>query len=500
MRFDTRRVTRFGATVAIGVTAGCASSPPPYLPSPPPAAHVPFAAGETRPDPGKPAAHSADGVVRTSASEPTPPEVVTLSAAGAVRFALENNPLLQAVRIQRGVAQATVVIAQTYPFNPFLQVFEWGAGGPSSAGITNRAFNETTLRLDLEVRGQGDARRAAAGAVVTRTEWEIAAQEITVAVATTRAFNTVLYRQRKLEVLEDTVKFGEQVTDQVKKLVDLGRLQAADLIVARTELDAARAQLGVGRTALAVARADLRRQLGILNDSFEVKGELDASVPAGEVETFSKAALEQRPDVQARKAAVAEARARLRLQVADKYGNPSLGPAFEYNETRVTFVGIWLFTPIPVLNTRQGEVLMAQANLARAVADVRQAEIQTGQDVLAAFARLAEARKWADSYTGEVIPHLQQAVTDMNRLFEQNDTGVDLLRVIGVQRNYLRSFDVYLDALFELSQARADLSAAVADPALAVGMCAPSPKPKTPPRLETLPPPKAVPPPAKDKP
>jgi outer membrane protein TolC len=214
------------------------------------------------------------------------------------------------------------------------------------------------------------------------------------------------------------------------------------------------------------------------NESFEIKGTLETPAPAEDVTAYTAAALEQRPDLQARKAAITEAQARLRLQVADRYGNPSIGPAFEYNETRVTFAGMWLVTPIPVLNTRKGEILLAQANLARAQADVHQVEVQTGQDVSAAVARVAEARKWANSYTAEVIPHLHQAVKDMDKLFDQNEAGVDLLKVIGVQRTYLRAFDTYLDALFELSQARGDLAAAVADPALAVGTPPPSPAPK----------------------
>jgi cobalt-zinc-cadmium efflux system outer membrane protein len=226
-----------------------------------------------------------------------------------------------------------------------------------------------------------------------------------------------------------------------------------------------------------VVRADLRRQFGTLNDSFEVKGELDLPVPTTDYDAYAKSALEQRPDVQVRRATAEEAQARLRLQVADRFGNPSVGTFFEVNETNVVFIGAALGTPLPLFNTRRGEIMQAQATAARAQAEVRQFEIQSGQDVQAALARLAEARKWVDSYTTEVLPNLRKALADMNKLFEQNDPGVDVLRVISVQRNYLRALDAYLDALFELSQARADLAAAVGDPDLALGRYAPPVKP-----------------------
>ena len=237
-----------------------------------------------------PTAASAGTVSTTAGTSAEPSLPGAFDPATAVRFALENNPSLAAIRQQRGFAQGSVVIAKTCPYNPILQAYVTGDTGPAAAGITNHVFNEVIMRTDVEVRGQGTYRRAAADAVLTRTEWEIAAQELIVSVAATRAFNSVVYRQRKLEVLEDTVKYNEQVVDQVKKLVDLNRLRPADLIVARTELDTARAAMGQGKTALALARADLRRQFGTFNDSFEVKGDLDLPIPTTDFDEYSQAA------------------------------------------------------------------------------------------------------------------------------------------------------------------------------------------------------------------
>jgi outer membrane protein TolC len=402
-----------------------------------------------------------------------------LTLDAAVGYALEHNPALTAVRTQRGVAQAGVVIARQYPFNPVLQVFELGANGPAASGLTNHAFNETTMRLDLEIRGQGRIRRAGAAATLTRTEWDIATQEVTTAVAVVRAFDTALYRQKRLEVQDETIRLAEQVYEQTRKLADLGRLRAADVIVARTNLDTARAQRGQARTAVAVARADLRRLLGTGSDSFALTGELVVPPPTTDPDQLARVAVEVRPDVNARRLMASEAEALYRLEVANRYGNPSVGPAFEYNETRDTFVGMWLFTPIPAINTRRGEILQRKAQLARAMADVRQFETQAGLEVQAALARLEAARKWADAYATEVLPSLQKAREEMDRLYAANEPGVDVLRVVGVQQNYLQALGVYLDAQFEVSQATADLALAVGDPALATGLyCRPGQEPR----------------------
>jgi outer membrane protein TolC len=270
-----------------------------------------------------------------------------------VKQALLKNPALLTIREQHGFAAAGVVIAKTYPYNPQYFSLLMDASGPANAGINNRVFNEHYIRLDVEIFGQGAHREAAAAAALSRADWEIANQEVIVSVSAIRAFNAVLYRKRKLAVLEETVRLNERAVDQVRRLVESGRLRSADLILARTDVDAARAALGQGQSALGVAWGDLRRALGCLNDTFAVEGSLGLRPPTPEREALMEAALTHRPDVQVRHAAVAEAEARWRFERANRFGNPSIGPAMEYSETRVAFVGAVLAMPFPVLNTRR---------------------------------------------------------------------------------------------------------------------------------------------------
>ena len=156
---------------------------------------------------------------------------------------------------------------------------------------------------------------------------------------------------------------------------------------------------------------------------------------------------------------VAETQARRDLQIADRYGNPNIGPLYDTNESGNRFYGIQIGGPIPVFNQKTGEILQMQATYAQSIATVRQFEIQSAQDVQAALNRYVQARKWAENYEADVLPNLRKAVESMNKLLQQNDPGVDVLKVLGVQRNYLTSFSAYLDALYEVSQARADLAA-----------------------------------------
>jgi outer membrane protein TolC len=412
-------------------------------------------------------------------AELPPPQPVTpplvLSGGGAVRWALEHSPELATWRAQRGIAQANVVISRQYPFNPIAQHFVMYGNGPDDAGVTNHVFNEHTLRLDLEVRHQGTFRRAAARAALTRTDWDVAAQELLVSARVARAFNALLYRRAKYEVANELVRLQEEALQEVTRMVEQGKLPLTDLYVARADVAEGRNLLGPAHALLVTAGYDLRRTLGMVQEDFEVEGTLETAVVKPGADELVQAALERRPDLHSLEFAVQEADQRLRLEIANRFGNPSVGPAFEYNETSVYFIGMWLVWSPPVLNTRKGEIQLRQAERARAIQAVQQSEVAVQQDVYAALARLGEAEAVTERFRTQLLPELRRTREAIDKLLEQNQAGADLARALDVRRRLLRARDSYLDALFELSQARVDLAAAVAD--LSLAACDPRPAP-----------------------
>jgi cobalt-zinc-cadmium efflux system outer membrane protein len=390
---------------------------------------------------------------------------VVLNLPDAVAWALQNNPGLAAVRQQHGIAAAGVVIARTYPFNPVWVNKPFAVGGPP--GITNRLAMEQRVTMDLEVRGQGRYRRQLAAATLTRTDWEIAAQEVLLAVQTVRAYKGVLYYQAKRRLAEESVGLSEQTAEQVRRLVEGVQLRPQDLILARTEIDTARAALDTAHGPEIRAAQDLRRALGMTEGEVTVQGTFELPAPpAADVDLFSLA-LEHRPDLHARQLAVAEAQARVRLTVADRFGNPNIGPDFEYNETSDYFLGAQITLPLPVFNTRRGDILQRKAEETRAALDLHTVDVTIRQEVRDALERLRNARTRAESYRTQILPRLETALKDVQALMSQG--GVPVLTVIDIQRRLLRARDLYLDVLFEVHQAQADLAASVGDPDLAIG-------------------------------
>lgn len=369
-----------------------------------------------------------------------------------------------------------MVIAKTYPFNPIYQGTLLHAQGPDRAVIENPFFNGHQVTLEVQLFHQQRFRQQQAFAALTRTDWEIATQELTVAVNAIRMFDTYLYRKGKLAVSEEFLRLNQKSVGQIRDLVEQGKLKTGDLIVARAEVNDVQAQVNLNRTALITAKRDYYRALGIPEGSFEPLGSLERGMPTAPLEQLLAAAGELRPDRFARLAAVAEAEAEYRFQTADRFGNPQVGPMYEYDDSRTQFIGAKLQVPLPLFNRKPGERLQAQARRAFALATVHQIEIEINQDVRLALQRLLEAQNWAENYRKEILPALRKSLSDSELLFEQGQGGVDVLRLLDVRRKLLRAQDGYLDALFVYTSALADLAQSVGDPALAM-LPAPSIKP-----------------------
>jgi outer membrane protein TolC len=380
-----------------------------------------------------------------------------------VRLALENNPELAALRQQRGIAGAGVVIARTYPFNPIYEGRVEAASGPASAGVTNALLNEHKVLLEWEVRGQSTYRWTAATAALTRTEWEIAFQEVSLASRVLWAFDGMIYRQEKLRLADERIRLNQVAADQIDKLREQGKLTPTDQILIRTEVGDALAQRGGAEVALEQAEYELRRVTGTIQESFVLDGSWDGPLLAPDLNSLLARAAERRPDLKAHQAAVGEADARVRLELANRYGNPTLGPSYGLDATNVSTVGVTMVVPLPCLNTHRGDIQQRQAEQERAVLELRQKEIQVQQEVQTAVVRLQKARAWIELYRKTVLPDLRSGLESAEKLFAQGDPGADVLKVLEIRRNLLKGQESYLDAFWEYSQAKAALAAATGD-------------------------------------
>jgi cobalt-zinc-cadmium efflux system outer membrane protein len=231
-----------------------------------------------------------------------------------------------------------------------------------------------------------------------------------------------------------------------RQLRDAGRLTGGDVLIAEAEAsDARQAELQAGSDQQ-LAQLELRAVLG-MSDNTELlpEGELNlppVADPAGQ--ELVATALENQPELQAKAAALAQADAAVALARANSVPDVTAGPAFEYDEAKSYFVGATLQVPLQIFNRKQGELLQAEAERARAAADLEQSRLKVKMRTVAAAQQYATARRLADSLRRQQLPASQQQVQDAEKLLAAGQ--VDLLKVVEVRRRNLALREQLLDA------------------------------------------------------
>ncbi len=154
-----------------------------------------------------------------------------------------------------------------------------------------------------------------------------------------------------------------------------------------------------------------------------------------------------------------------RLEIANRYGNPIVGPSYEYDPTRINLIGAQVTLPLPLFNTHQGEISAATASRTNTGGPGTSPNRDANSpDVEAALALARESRAPAKVFTRPNSSRGCSCLEDIERLRNKDKVDVPLN---DARRKLLKIRDGYLDALWEVTQAEADLAAAVGDPFLA---------------------------------
>jgi len=209
------------------------------------------------------------------------------------------------------------------------------------------------------------------------------------------------------------------------------------------------------------ALADLRQQIGIPSVAASAEPTGTFRVPEDRVqgsgEALVRLAQESRPEVQAAAATAANSRAALNLARGDRIPTPSIGPYYERDENGLTFYGLNLSSPIPLLNTGAPLVRQREAEYHRDCVAWEQARQLVAAQVLAVIGKWNEAQRLAERTHARFEPTRAQTER-MQRLYDAGQA--ELLKLLQVQRRYIDTRNVELDAIWDATQAYADLLAA----------------------------------------
>jgi outer membrane protein, heavy metal efflux system len=381
----------------------------------------------------------------------------------ALQWTLQNNPNLVTTRQNLSVASQAVDVARHFPvsLNPSISVtcspwvFERQPNG--EVDKLDRSINVTWAQ-PVELGRQQVHREEMAEAAYTQTQWTVLQAELAALTQTYRSHQTALYRREKLAIAQELNSFSTRLVETLRRQEEAKQAAAADVLLAEVENQTTVDLLEAARQDYISALADLRQQIGMPSiaasaepiGSFRVPQE---NIPAAG-DALVQLAQQSRPEVQSAAGAAAVSRAALAVARGDRIPTPSIGPVYERNETGAVFYGLALSSPVPIINSGRPLVAQREAEYRRDCVAWDQAR------QLVAVQVLATTVKWNQSrYLAEQTHARLQTITSqherMQRLYEAGET--DLLKLLQVRRRFIEARNVELDAIWQTTQAYADL-------------------------------------------
>jgi len=381
----------------------------------------------------------------------------------ALQLTLQCNPGLVAMRENLCVSAEAIEVAKRFPasLNPTVSFQEspWVFQREPGGGVA-RLHDMVVLmwQQPIELGHRRQFRTQMAEAAYCQTRWSVLQAELTALVQTYRLHQTALYRGQRLGVAQRLVEFNERLVQSLRRQLEANQVPAADVIMAEVESQTTAQLREAVRLEYAAAVAELRGQMGLPQYAASAQPAGPLEVPrddfSGRAEALVEIALAARPEVRTATAAVANSRAALGLARADRIPVPSIGPAYEQNETGASFYGIAITSPIPVLNLGQTLVRQREAEYHRDCIALEQSRRQVEAQVRSVLTKWSQALESAAQTRARSEPIRVQAER-MERLYEAG--RADLVKLIQVRGRRIEAENAQWDAIWQTTQAYAEV-------------------------------------------
>ena len=377
-----------------------------------------------------------------------------VSFANAIEIALRENPELNTIREKVKVARARIDGIALLS-NPELETeFFGGAYAQQSLELT-KAF---------ELGGQRGHRIRIAETQLEKVETELAKASQSVTKSVKIAFYELLLIQEKLKLSKEIARHNEQMRDIAETRFETGDISVTQANLASIHLQSALREAAILESKLQLAQLTLNRLMGTaLETSSVAVGELREKILADTdqrltLDTLKTQALTHRNDLKALQLKTQLTESELRLSKAVNIPDLSVGALAERSAGENAF-GVKFSIPLPLFNRNRAKINATEAQQQVNTAEINNFEKQIVQEVIAAFLSLQTARKMLTFYGGDSLKLLNENLKLTRTAYELGET--ELLELILMQNEFIKTRFAYLDALAAYHQSLAELEAAI---------------------------------------
>jgi cobalt-zinc-cadmium efflux system outer membrane protein len=420
-----------------------------------------------------------EGVVPASAAVLGPPTVAPIQAEAPANSAISSltlshalnrslltNPDLVALRGRLDVNQAMVGVAQTYPWNPFVQAQFFPQGRPfvpNTPGLPASGAGQSNYYVwvmqRFELAHQQQFRIQGALASLDQTRWTIFQGELLNVAQTMRLYFAALYQKEVHELAQETTELNERLAGIVERRFKANLAKKSDVTMAKVAARQSRQQAELADATYRAALLALYQQLNLPATAPAAFTEKLADVQwlalraSGPSADLPGELVEGRPDVLAAKAGARVADANFGLARAAIVPDIQGGPIYETSDAGVQFLGLRLQMNLPVFDTGRPLARQRQAELNLQHLTYEQLKIRATLEAQAACNQYERVRDLAVKATPVAPGAMPAELKEITSLFEAGQA--DILAVLTTQNNLLLERRIYLDLLNQLAQSAA---------------------------------------------
>ena len=367
----------------------------------------------------------------------------------AVAVAMQNNPRLQMMLADLGLARADLIEASTLA-NPLLELELRFPGDPyrpyelrlaqtlidlvqlpRRRALGRAAFDAAQMRVSSEILRFGGDVRSTYFDVVAATQHVALARTVMTAAQT--AVDVAMKQHA-----------AQNITD-----LDLENEQA---LYEQAKLDLSRAELR-----LTLAREALGRALGLRTNAIAWRVQNDfPSLPASDQ---LQAAVDQRLDVAIARRDLEIARGRVPLARLAVLEGTEVDVHYEREPDGARTIGPGIQIPIPIFGGGRAARVRAEAEFLRARHALVAIEAEAASQVRAALANLHETRARVEYYRDVVIPR-RGRIVELTKL-EHNAMLVGVFQLLQAKQNDLQARRDFIDVQRDYWSARIDADRAL---------------------------------------
>ena len=398
-------------------------------------------------------------------------------------IAVSSNPDLVTLRQTERVSVAAKGVAETYPFNPFLQIQATPIQDVRN-GSPNNMYHYVLLMQTIQLAHQQGFREQGARCTLNSTRWNIHQAELLTLAQTQRLYFTSLYQRGIQTLAEASHNNNLQLLGILEKQLNAGAATAADVAIVRVDAASTRQQQTLATANYRNALRDLARYIGMQPNALpEISGDLhqfrwqlpghSGSKSESDAEGWDYAVADSvnavaewaksRPDVMAARSDVDVSRANLGLASASKTPDLQIGPYYQATADSSTFLGFRAQMDLPVFNNGVPLERQRLAEYHQRITAWSQAQKRAELEAEAAIDRYATALAVVQSETSkDTSSDLPSELSGLEKQFLAGE--VDVVRVVQARNSLILNRRARLDLLNELSQSAANLIAATGIP------------------------------------